>query len=143
MSKRAALLILFLVLLIYPVVSIFLLEQVIEINGDSLRAQNKLIDYQVSIWITWVLMMGMAVYYKWERSNNIFFYLTYGFLAAAFAIFGYYTQTVVNVFDLPSRFKDGYTHGVFAALQNIAVSGILTALLQLAVWWFTRRWHRR
>ena len=106
-------------------------------------AEKQLFNFQRSIWISWLILVSLAIYYKWTRKRNLLFYLTYAFLFVAFAVFGIYVQKLVNVFEVPSNFEDSYTLGVFSAFQNILVSGVLTGFLQAAVWWFTRRWHRR
>ena len=143
MTKKSVLLTIFILILIYPIYCIFQLEAINGVEGQPEEAQARLINYQISIWISWIVMACMAVYTKWSRKSNFFFNLTYGFLIIAFAIFGYYTQMVVTAYDLPSQFSDGYTHGLFAAVQNIVISAIFTGLLHAGVWWFTRRWHRR
>ena len=143
MTKKSVLLFIFIILLFYPIYSIFQLEAITGVEGEPEEAQSGLINYQISIWISWIVMACMAVYTKWSRKSNLFFNLTYGFLIIAFAIFGYYTQLIITTYDLPSHFSDNYTHGVFAAVQNIVISIVLTGLLQVGVWWFTRRWHRR
>jgi di/tricarboxylate transporter len=141
--KKTFLVIIFLLLLIYPLYSIFQLEQVISIGGVVKEAQEELNDLQRSIWICWTILVILAVYYKWNFKRNLVFYLTYAFLFVAFVVFGIYVQRLVTVYNIPSSFEDSYTLGVFSAFQNIVVSGVLTGFLQAAVWWFTRRWHRR
>ena len=143
MSRRTLLLIIFIVVLFYPLYTAFQLEQVIEAEQSLEKVRSSLKGYQASAWITWVVLVSIAVYYKWTQKKNFFFFLTYGFLAIAFGIFGSFAQAVVNNFNLPSSFEDGYTYGILSAVQNIFVAAILTGFLQAAVWWFTRRWHRR
>lgn len=143
MSKKPVLLVLFLIILAYPGISIFQLEQTLSEAGSAAMAHQSLVNYQISIWVSWLVLVFVSIYDKWIKKRNEFFYLTYGFIVVAFSIFGYYTQEIINNFDLPSRFEDNYTHGVFTAILNIITSGILTGLLQVGVWWFTRRWHRR
>ena len=143
MFKKPVLLVLFLIILAYPLISIFQLEQTMSEANNGGAAHQSLINYQVSIWVSWLVLVFLSIHEKWTKKRNWFFYLTYGFIIVAFSIFGYYTQEIINNFDLPSRFEDNYTHGVFTAIINIITSGILTVLLQVGVWWFTRRWHRR
>lgn len=107
------------------------------------RVEDSILSYQLSIWLTWLVFVIIAVFYKWTTEKNFFFILTYAFLLLSFGFFGYFVQALVNSFELPSTFEDDYTLGVFTALQNFAVAALLTAFLQAAVWWFTRRWHRR
>lgn len=143
MFKKPVLLVLFLIVLVYPVITIFLLEQTVSETTNANEAQQSLVNYQLSIWVSWLVLVFLSIYYKWTVKKNTFFYITYGFIVIAFGIFGYYTQAIVTTFDLPSRFEDNYTHGVFTAVVNIITSGILTGMLHAGVWWFTRRWHRR
>lgn len=142
MKRKTVLVIIFVLLLFYSLYSVFVLEEVIS-SGSSIReAESALVAFQRSIWITWILLVSMAVYYKWVKKRNFIFYFTYAFLFVAFAVYGIYVQRLVTAYDAPSGFEDTYTLGVFSALQNILMSGILTGFLQAAVWWFTRRWHR-
>ncbi len=143
MSGKVILLALCLIILFYPGYLIYQLEQAIHMANEPVLAQNRLINFQISIWIVWVMLLLGAIYNKWVKKGNFLFYFTYGFLVLAFAIFGFYTQVVVNNFSLSSPFRDEYSHGLFIAAQNIITAGALTAFLQTAVWWFTRRWHRR
>lgn len=143
MKRKTVLVIIFILLLFYSLYSVFVLEEVIS-SGSSIReAESALIAFQRSIWITWILLVSMAVYYKWVKKRNFIFYFTYAFLFVAFAVYGIYVQRLVIAYDVPSSFEDSYTLGVFSALQQILMSAILTGFLQAAVWWFTRRWHRR
>ncbi len=142
MGKKGILRTLVLVVLVYPAYMLFRAANSLDI-GELQTTRAGILNYQVSIWLSWILLVTVAIYYKWTGKRNSFFYFTYGFLLVAFAVFGYLNQTLVNVHDLPSPFKDGYTFGVLLFLQNLVVSSILTGSLQAGVWWFTRRWHRR
>lgn len=143
MKKKTLLIIVFLLLLFYPLYSIFQLEQVLSSGGEILEAQAELEALQRSIWISWVILICLAIYYKWSYKRNLVFYLTYGFLFVSFVVFGIYVQRLVTAYAVPTNFEDPGTLAVFSAVQNILVSVILTGFLQAAVWWFTRRWHRR
>lgn len=142
MKRKTILIIIFLLLLFYPLFSVFLLEEAIS-SGERLKeVEFDLVKYQRSIWLSWIIFVAMAVYYKWVKNRNFLFYFTYAFLFVAFVVYGIYVQRLVIAYDIPSAFEDSYTLGVFSAFQNILMSGILTGFLQAAVWWFTRR-HRR
>ena len=143
MNKKTILLIPFVLVLLYPILAAVGVEQVLRAPEGLDEAEGAVGNFQVSIWISWVVMAVIAVYYKWTEKSNFFFSLAYVVLVVAFVFFGAYTQRVITQFDLPSSFRDGYTMGVLIAAQNILVAGILTGFLQAAVWWFTRRWHRR
>jgi hypothetical protein len=142
MVKKAILRTLIIVTLLYPAYMLFLAHAALGAETPRV-AEEGIIHYQLSIWISWIFLVSVAVFYKWTESRNFFFYFTYAFLAVAFAVYGYLHQEMITVFDLPSFFVDSYTLGVLVAFQNLIVSGILTAFLQGSVWWFTRRWHRR
>ncbi len=142
MQKKNVLWLVAILTLIYPIHTLFNATGVLGIATVK-GAESQILNYQVSIWITWVILIPIAIYYKWTKKKNIFFLFTYAFLIVGFGIFGYLTQNLVLAYDLPSRFSDTYTFGVLLAFQNIITSAILTLFLQAAVWWFTRRWHRR
>ena len=125
--------------LIYPLVMLFQLDQALSTGTDLERVRGKSTSFQISIWISWIVLVGLAVYYKWTAKRNLIFSFTYGFIFICFSIFGTYTQMLVNRFQLPSSFVDDYTLGVFTAVQNIVVSAVLTVFLQAGVWWFTRK----
>jgi len=143
MGKKGILLVLFGLFLLYPIFTLFQLDQAVSEATEFSLLESRLLNYQISIWISWVLLVSLGIYYKWTRKRNLFFTLTYGYLFVAFCIFGTYTQMAVNTFQVPSSFEDDYTLGVFTAVQNIIVSAALTGFLHAAVWWFTRRWHRQ
>ena len=142
MGKKGVLRALVIMVLVYPAYMLFMAANSLD-SGEIAPGREAILNYQVSIWISWIFLVAIAVYYKWTEKRNSFFYFTYGFLVVAFAVFGYLHQSLVNIHDLPSPFQDGYTLGVLLFLQNLVVSSILTGFLQATVWWFTRRWHRR
>lgn len=143
MKKKHLLLLIFILLLFYPLYRVY---QILDLftsaqNPGEIRAN--ITGYQLSIWLSWVGMMVVSVYYKWIQKNNFFFILTYFFLVLAFGAFGYFTQHALNLLGGSSRFSDSYTLGVFTALQHLAIAGILTVFLQIAVRLFQTKWHRR
>lgn len=143
MKKKHLLLLIFILLLFYPLYWVY---QILDLftsaqNPGEIRAN--ITGYQLSIWLSWVGMMVVSVYYKWIQKNNFFFILTYFFLVLAFGAFGYFTQHALNLLGGSSRFSDSYTLGVFTALQHLAIAGILTVFLQIAVRLFQTKWHRR
>ena len=143
MKRRTVLIILFLLLLLYPLYAVFNVEEGISSGNDFKAVELDLLGFQRSIWLTWIPLVAMAVYYKWVKKRNFIFYFTYAFLFVAFSVYGVYVQRLVIAYDLPSRFENSYTLAIFSAFQNIIMAGVLTGFLQAAVWWFTRRWHRR
>lgn len=143
MNKKILFLILFGFLLIYPGYSLIQVEQVNSGYAVLEEFQRSLTNFQISILVSWVFMIGIAIYYKWTREKNIFFFLIYIYLIISNIFFGIYFGEMVTNYRIPTTFEDDYTIGVLKGLQNFAVSAVLTALIQAAVWWFTRRWHRR
>ena len=139
MNKKVVILLIVGLILIYPLVTLFRLDQAISAGTSLEQVQETLLAFQVSIWISWIFLAGLAIYYKWTLRRNLIFTLTYGFLFICFCLFGTYTQMMFNLFQLPSAFEDEYTLGVFTAVLNIVVSAVLTGFLQAGVWWFTRK----
>lgn len=142
MKKKAVLRFLAIFTLLYPALMLFKAEEILRVS-PMLETKNEILNYQISIWISWLVFASLAVYHKWTEKSNFFFYFTYGFIIIGFTVYGFLYQRFIVGYELPSPFGDKYTLGVFVAIQNIMVSGILTGFLQAAVWWFTRRWHRR
>lgn len=142
MRKKAILYVLVLLMFIYPAFALF---DAIEAIGDvsAKEAENVIVDYEISVWVTWIVLVSVAVFFKWTRRRNLFFFFTYGYVIIAFGIVGYLSQMIISAYGLPSHFEDSYTLGVLIAVQKIVSAVILTAFLHAAVWWFTRRWHRR
>ena len=142
MRKKNLLKFLFLAVLIYPLFTLF--RAVGNLNGVELQdTLDSVLHYQVSVWVSWIVLVSASVYFKWTKQKNFFFFFTYAFLVVAFGFLGYLSQELVTQFDLPNKFRDDYSYGILHALQHIISSVVLTAFLQAAVWWFTRRWHRR
>lgn len=142
MRKKNLLKFLFLTVLLYPVFSLF--NAVGNLNGADLpEALDAVLHYQISIWVSWLVLVSASIYFKWTKHKNFFFFFTYAFLVVAFGFLGYLSQELVNEYELPNKFRDQYSFGILHALQHIITSVVLTAFLQAAVWWFTRRWHRR
>ncbi|MGM1056561.1 MAG: hypothetical protein ACQEWG_11800 [Bacteroidota bacterium] len=140
--KKKMLIIILLLIIIYPIFSFVLLEQTLSDEPSLEAAQDQIYNFRLSIWISWIVFAVVSVYYKWTREENLFFNITYIFLLIAFSFFGYSIQNMSNIFDLPTRFDDNYSLGVFTAIQNFFAPAVLTIFLQLAVWWFTRKFHR-
>lgn len=143
MKKNKLLLSLLFLLLLYPAISLYNLEELTGAGAGLDLIENSLKHYQLSIWISWIVMAIVSVYYKWNTKNNFFFYFTYIFLLVSSVLLGYYFQMMVNYFNVATPFRDNYTFGVLKALQNFVVAAVITAFLQVSVWWFTRRWHRQ
>ena len=78
-----------------------------------------------------------------DKKTSFFFFLTYGFLLLAFTVYGIFYQKMISNFQFSTRFSDDYTLALFLSLENLIVIGIFTGILQAAVWWFTRSWHKK
>ncbi len=143
MDKKIVTLIVICFGILYPAISVYLLHQSMNSISEAENFESNISAYQLSVWLSWVVLVILAIYYKWTTEKNVLFNVTYAFLLFGFGIYGYYVQEMVNMFQLDSGFTDNYSFGVFTALSNLAVAGILTGFLQASVWWFTRRWHRR
>ncbi|WP_029034917.1 hypothetical protein [Salinimicrobium terrae] len=142
MRKKNILRFLFLAVLFYPIFTLF--KAVGNLDGTELQeALDSVLHYQISIWVSWLVLVSASIYFKWTKKKNFFFFFTYAFLVIAFAFLGYLSQVLMTGYNLPNKFRDGYSFGVLHALQHIITSVVLTGFLQAAVWWFTRRWHRR
>lgn len=131
------------VLLAYPVFNIFQLEQVMTQGAEQEIVEKRLVNYQLSVWIYWLVFVCFAIHQKWTKKRNFFFYYLYAFLLIAFGIFGYYFQKVISNYNIETAYRDPYTLGVVMALQNLLAAAVLMGILQAGVWWFTRRWHRK
>jgi hypothetical protein len=142
MNMKILIIGLIVLLLLYPVISVVILSQEFGRGSTAERLAGLLNSYRISLWLSWVVMAGLAVFYKWTTESNFFFNFIYIFLGIGFGFFGYYSQRMVNIFDLPSSFSDTYTLGFLTGIQNFVVPAVLTGFLQAGVWWFTRRWHR-
>lgn len=142
MNKKALLRIIVLITLLYPSYMLFRAEEIL-VTSPIQNSEDGILSYQISVWISWVVLVSVAVFYKWTEKRNSFFSFVYGFIVVSFAVYGYLYQSFITSYELPSPFKDDYTLGVLMALQNIVIAGVLTGFLHAAVWWFTRRWHRR
>lgn len=142
MRRKNILRFLFLIVLLYPAFSLF--HAVGEVDNESLEeATGAVLRYQISVWVSWLVLVSASVYFKWTHKQNFFFFFTYAFLILAFGFLGYLSQELILNHDLPNKFRDDYSFGLLHALQHIITSVVLTAFLQAAVWWFTRRWHRQ
>ena len=143
MRKKDILRFLFLVILLYPIYMLFNAVGQLNEPVELQTAIDAVGHYQISIWVSWLVLVSASVYFKWTKHRNFFFFFTYAFLVVAFGFLGYLSQELVTDYELPNKFRDQYSFGILNAMQHIISSVVLTVFLQAAVWWFTRRWHRR
>lgn len=142
MKTKPLLIIFYIAIMLYPAYMFYLALFLPANTGveEASEYQNML---QTSLWVSWVLLVAISVYYKWTTEKNLFFMFTYVFIGLSFILYGVYTHQVITEYNIETRFDDPSTFSLLIVFQNIVVATILTGFLQLAVWWFTRRWHRR
>lgn len=143
MDKKRLYIIIFAIGLLYPIISLFSLSNTFSGSEELAEVGQSLRNYLASIWVLWVVMISIAVHHKWTSAKNFLFYIIYGINLLGFLIYGYYAQRMVSDFSISSTFEDSYSLGVFVGLHQFLIAGVLTGLLQVGVWWFTRRWHRK
>lgn len=142
MNKRLLLLGILIFSLLIPGLYILHLESVFN-NGSSKEELVRAISgYRLRVWLSWVIMIIVAIYNKWTTGNNNIFKMIYFILVFTFSIEGIYIQRIVNMYDIATNFQDNFSYGILTTLLNILMTAALTAFLQAGVWWFTRRWHR-
>ena len=143
MNKRLLLLGILILSLLIPGLYILHLESVFN-NGSTQGEVGRAISgYRLRVWLSWVIMIVVAIYNKWTTESNNFFKMIYFLLLFAFGIEGIYLQRMINMFDVATVFQDSYSYGILVTMMNIVMAAGLTAFIQLGVWWFTRKWHRR
>lgn len=143
MNKKPLLLLLLFLILLYPLYKGFETGSILFSEGGVDEVTGSITAFQLSIWVVWLFIVSFAVYFKWSAKQNLFFYITYTLLVLDFGMYGVFTQKAVNLYDLPTRFEDNYTLGVFTAVQQMLIAGILTFFLQFSVKIFETKWHRR
>ncbi len=129
--------------LLIPGLYILSLEGVFNTGSSQEEVGRAVSGYRLRVWLSWAIMIIVAVYYKWTTGSNNFFKMIYILLVFAFGIEGIYLQRMINMFDVPTNFQDPYSYGILITLMNIILAAFMTAFLQAGVWWFTRKWHRR
>lgn len=143
MKNKMTFLIFLILPAVYPAYSLFRLLQLMARKAEAVHLFDALASFQLSIWICWVFFAAVGVYYKWTQKGNFIFYLTYLFLFISFALFGFFMQKIMVDYHIKPSFGDVYSRGTLTAILNLGYAVALTAFLQAAVWWFTRRRHRR
>lgn len=142
MKTKNILLIVFTIVLLFPLYAVLQIFQ-LETTATAEEATSTVNFLQISIWISWVFMVSMAIYYKWVQQSNFFFVITYIFVIAAFGFFGFLLDDVINKYGIGSRLGDQYPVAIYTFIRNVVASIAFTVFLQLAVFWFTRKWHRK
>lgn len=129
--------------LLIPGLYILHLESVFNTGSTQEEVGKAVSGYRLRVWLSWVIMIIVAVYYKWTTGSNNFFKMIYILLVFTFGIEGIYIQRMINMFDVPTNFQDPYSYGILITIMNILLAAFMTAFLQAGVWWFTRKWHRK
>lgn len=75
MSKKIIFGLLIFLILLYPAISVFQLNQTINDQVSAEIMEQQLSAYQLSIWFTWLFSVIVSVYYKWTTGRNDFFLL--------------------------------------------------------------------
>lgn len=128
--------------LLIPGLFLLNLEGVFNSGSSRAEVENALAGYRLRVWLSWVIMVAVAVYHKWTTNRDIFFKMIYLVMVIAFGIEGIYIQRMVARFDMATNFQDPYTYGILMSIINIITVVAITAFLHISVWWFTKKRHR-
>lgn len=111
-------------------------------NVNTEETLQALKNYQISIWCGWLLITGAGIYLRWTKGVHSIFIINYISVFIAFLLFGYYLNLGVerNLWDIQSVFSEKL---LFIVLKNILLICGMTAFVHAAIWWFSKRWHRR
>lgn|SRR5690606_363628 len=143
MNNRLILIGILVLSLLNPVLYLLHLESVFNNGSSQEEVVRTLAGYRLRVWLSWVIMIIVAIYYKWTTESNLFFKMIYFIMVLVFGVEGIYIQRLINRFDVVTNFQDPYTYGILMSIINIIMVAAITAFLQLGVWWFTRKWHRK
>lgn len=103
---------------------------------------DTLITYLIIVWFLWLILVSFAVYQKWKKKKELMFYLTYALLGLAFAMLIWIAMSLPG--NTSGYASIGGIHGKYLILiKNFPIMLIMTIFLQISVWWFTNRWHRK
>lgn len=102
-----------------------------------------MVQYLISLWSCWLFTVALAVYYKWTEKKNLFFVLNYIYLMASLGVFAHYSHQWFKNQDHPGQFHGDGTMALIHTLKNFLPLLGITVYLQLSVWWFGKKWHRR
>ncbi|PRX48847.1 hypothetical protein [Salegentibacter salegens] len=121
---------------------LFRLEQAFSATTTAKAAQQAIQNFQISIWVGWLLITGPAIYVRWKYANHILFIIDYLIAITAFIILGVYVNrgAELELWALGNSFRGNVT---FMLLRNILLICGMTAFIHAAIWWFSKRWHRR
>ncbi|MBZ9730631.1 hypothetical protein LB467_13125 [Salegentibacter sp. JZCK2] len=119
----------------------FKVEQAFSDTKTVDDVQQAIENFQISIWCGWVLLTGSAIYLRWKNGKHTLFIMVYLIAITAFVILGLYVNqgAELELWSLGSSFRENVT---FMVIINILLICGMTALIQGAIWWFSKKWHR-
>lgn len=100
-------------------------------------------QYLLCLWGSWIFTVSLAVYHKWTERRDLFFVLNYLYLLGSLGVFGHYSLLWFQNQGLQPQGRRDVSAALGHTFQNLLPLVGITAYLQLAVWWFVRKWHRR
>src|SRR5690606_10930447 len=143
MNKKLILLGILVLSLLIPGLYLLHVESVFNDGSSQDEVVRALAGYRLRVWLSWVIMVIVAIYHKWTTESNLFFKMIYLFMILAFGVEGIYIQRLVNRFEVLTTFQDSNTYGILMTVINLIMITAITAFLHIGVWWFTRKWHRK
>jgi len=111
--------------------------------GNWGKLELRTVHYLISVWGSWAFTVSMAVYYKWTEKKNLFFILNYIFLGLALWVFANYTYELFKNQIHPGQYYGDGAMTLIRTLKNALPLVGITIYLQLSVWWFGKKGHRR
>ncbi|MBZ9631290.1 hypothetical protein LB465_10915 [Salegentibacter sp. LM13S] len=121
---------------------LFKLEQAFSEIETAQVVQQAIQNFQISIWIGWILITGPAIYLRWKYGNQLLFIINYLTVITAFIFLGFYVNrgAELELWSLGDSFRENV---IFMVIMNILLICGMTAFVQAAIWWFSKKWHRR
>lgn len=121
---------------------LFRVEQALSATTTAETVQKAIRNFQISIWIGWLLITVPAIYFRWKYAKHILFIIDYLIVITAFILLGVYINrgAELELWSLADSFKGNIT---FMILRNILLICGMTAFVHAAIWWFSKRWHRK
>ncbi|MBZ9652459.1 hypothetical protein [Psychroflexus montanilacus] len=99
-------------------------------------------NYQISIWIGWIIMTVSAIYRQWKSKNYVLFLIDYVIVITAFIGLGYFLGKGQELGLW--TFSNSFTQGIeFNVIRNIFLICFMTGFIQAAIWLFSSKWHRK
>ena len=115
---------------------LFKLQEAFSIDHNTEGVEEALQNYHISIWCAWILITIPAIYLRWKYKLHHLFIFNYFFIALSYLLLGYYLDQGIN----DELLKISVFHITF---QYVLVISVITAFIHIAIWWFSKKWHRR